>query len=939
MQKLIFFCLGLLFSISSIAQNKIIVKGSVVDTASMLNLGYTSISLISAKDSILQDFTYTDENGKFTLSAPELGDYIILSSHPSFADFPFDINLSQNETILDPIPLTSKTNLLQEVIVRDNRPIIIKGDTVEYNADSFKVREFADVGELLKKLPGLEVDKNGNITAHGEKVKRMLVDGDEFFADDPAVVSKMLRAAAVDKVQVYDDKSEEAKLTGIDDGEKQKTINLKLKDNAKKGYFGKASLGGGLPKYYENQLMINSFNKKRKLAAYGILSNTNKVGLGWNDQGSYGSGNSFSTEGYEDQDISSNNYTYIDGNEMFGGYDGTFRGEGWPRTINGGLHYNNKFGKDDKLKINADYRINSNHSDLYTSTRTIYTMPDTQYVFNSEDVGTRDVLYQSINVNTTVQIDSLSTFSARIKGSIAENKSQSSTMSSYETIAGSKLNSSDQESTKNENTKKIDANLNYSKKFMKKGRSISASLRGNYGNRLSTGIFKSDNIFYQTGTQQNFDQNKQDTSNSYAGKLRVAYTEPLHKDKIFLITNAYTEYTSDRSIRNTYDIINGGADSFNPLYSSSYDFKIWTNSVGANIRMVYGKTRINFGGNIAYTDFSQRDFYRDTLRTRNFINFFPSAMISHSTKGSENYTLSYTGSTRQPSISQIQPLVINTDPINIRVGNPNLKPEFTHRFNANFHKYTMLTGQYFYINASTSFKRNALTEKRTLSSEGINTYQTINLNGNWNVGSWMGYSMQIKPIKTRMSLNSGFNYYRTISILNNEYNKSDNFSVNPTLSLNYNKDSTLSIDYTINPSYNFRQSSINRNAGVGFWQTNQQLEMSYRFPHQFTVGFDFEWMLRQKIDPNDRNTDLFIMNAFVSKSFLKDRSLVIRLEGNDLFNQNLGFSRYAYGDYITEQTYNNIQRYVMIKLLWNFSGPKATVAKANDDEEVIIIEN
>ena len=938
MQKVFSLLFALLSTLSIFAQSKFTVRGSVVDTASMMNLGYTSVSLLNAKDSVLQDFTYANENGHFVLHAPDTGDYILLSSHPSFADFPLDVHLGSAETSLEPIPLTSKTNLLKEVIVRDNRPIIIKGDTIEYNADSFKVREFADVGELLKKLPGLEVDKNGNITAHGEKVKKMLVDGDEFFADDPAVVSKMLRAAAVDKVQVYDDKSAETKLTGIEDGNKEKTINLKLKENAKKGYFGKVALGGGLPRYYENQVMLNAFNKKRKLAAYGILSNTNKVGLGWNDRGSYGSGNAFSTGGYEDQDGGQMGFVSIDNNANFGNYDGDFAGEGLPRTINGGLHYDNKFLKDNKLSVSADYRINSNHSDQYTKTRSQYFMPDTQYVYHNEKTGVSDALLHSANVRTFLQIDSLSSFTVRIDGSIAQNNNRTNRNASYETVGGSPLNSSEQSSNNKAHTQTLKGDLNYSKKFIKKGRSFSASLRSNLRNRQSKGTLNATNVFYQTATQQVFNQNKYDSSNASAAKLRLAYTEPLHKDKIFLITNAYSEYNYDRSRLNTFDL-GGGTEVFNPLYSSSYDYSVWTNSAGVNIRMIYGKTKINYGGNVAYSNLTQRDFYQDTMRSRRFFNFFPSAMISHSAKGNQTISLNYNGSSRQPSISQIQPLVVNTDPINITIGNPNLKQEFRHSFSFNYHKYAMLSGQYFYMNTSSSFVRNALTQKRSISPEGINTYQTINLNGNWNVGSWLGYSMQIKPIKTRLSLNGGINYNRNVGIMNNQLNKSDNFSLSPNLSLSYNKDSTLSIDYTLNPNYSYSRSSITPQAAVNFWRTNQDLDITYRLPWKIDLGFSGNWQLRQKVDASDRNTNVMILDAYISKALLKNRSLVLRLEGNDLLNQNIGYDRFASDNIITENTYNRIQRYFMLKLTWNFSGPKATAAAPGDDDGVIIIEN
>ena len=184
-----------------------------------------------------------------------------------------------------------KSKLLAEVILKSGAPIRIKGDTTVYTADSFKVRAGANVEELLRRLPGIQVDKNGQITAMGEKVKKVLVDGEEFFGSDPGIATKNLRADIVKEVEVFDKKSEQADFTGIDDGVKDKTINLKLKDDKKKGYFGKVEAAGGIKDKYTNNIMLNAFKGKRKLAGYGIMSNTGQTNLDWMDSQNYGGGN------------------------------------------------------------------------------------------------------------------------------------------------------------------------------------------------------------------------------------------------------------------------------------------------------------------------------------------------------------------------------------------------------------------------------------------------------------------------------------------------------------------------------------------------------------------------------------------------------------------------------------------------------------------------
>ena len=264
------------------------ISGILVDTVGITNMAYTSVSVMSMQDSVLQDYTRADEAGKFELNVARKGDYFIRYAHPMFTSFVADVKVIEAYTSVDTVHMLSLQNLLETFVVRDSRPITIKGDTIEYTADSFKVRAFANVDELLKRLPGIEVDQNGKITAHGKEVQKMLVDGDEFFSDDPAVLAKMLRASAVDKVQVFDNKSETAKLTGVDDGEQIRTINLTLKESAKQGYFGKVEAGAGLPDFYQGQAMINAYRKKQKFTAFAIASNTNKVGLGWNEENRFG---------------------------------------------------------------------------------------------------------------------------------------------------------------------------------------------------------------------------------------------------------------------------------------------------------------------------------------------------------------------------------------------------------------------------------------------------------------------------------------------------------------------------------------------------------------------------------------------------------------------------------------------------------------------------
>lgn len=254
-------------------QHRYTLKGSVIDTASNVKMVNVSVSVMSAKDSILADFGRTNTSGDFQLNRLKPGRNILMLTYPGYADYVEYIQIDSLQGVknLGPLKMILKANLLAEVLVKAKAVAVkVKGDTTEFNAGSFEIQPNSRVEDLLKQFPGIQVDKDGKITAHGETVRKVLVDGEEFFGDDPTLVTKNIRADMVDKVQLYDKKSDQATFTGIDDGEKTKTLNIKLKEDKKSGYFGKLEAGGGTDDFYRGQSMINVFKGKKKFAAYGL---------------------------------------------------------------------------------------------------------------------------------------------------------------------------------------------------------------------------------------------------------------------------------------------------------------------------------------------------------------------------------------------------------------------------------------------------------------------------------------------------------------------------------------------------------------------------------------------------------------------------------------------------------------------------------------------
>ncbi|HSR37876.1 MAG TPA: carboxypeptidase regulatory-like domain-containing protein, partial [Phnomibacter sp.] len=342
---LLFFAL-VSFYVNAFSQN-FSLSGNVTDTTEKRNLSQAVVSLLRSKDSVLLKFVRTNANGDFKLPVPAAGKYLLLISYPGYADHADFVDVN-SPVDLGRINMLTKAVVLQNVIVRGSA-VRMKGDTLAFVADSFKVKEGATVEDLLRKLPGLSVNNKGEITAQGQRVEKVLVDGDEFFGDDPTLATRNLQAMAVKEVQVFDKKSEQSTFTGVDDGQTQKTINLKLKDEFKKGYFGKVKLGGGLPSRWENQAMVNAFKDKRKLSVYGIMSNTNNNALGWTEENQFGGNMNTNMEVGDDGSI----MMWSQGDE-FGGTGGYY-GEGLPTTWSLGTSYGNKWNEN-RSNVNGAYR-------------------------------------------------------------------------------------------------------------------------------------------------------------------------------------------------------------------------------------------------------------------------------------------------------------------------------------------------------------------------------------------------------------------------------------------------------------------------------------------------------------------------------------------------------------------------------------------------------
>ncbi len=914
--KLILLILLSIVCILSNAQNSAI-KGTVQDTLNFKPMAYSSVSLIRFSDSILVKHIWLNEQGTFLFDKLPSDIYLLQITRPTFVDYEEKIRLKENELFdIGTINMISKANLLKEVIVKDKMNAIrIKGDTTEFLVDSFLVNKNSNVEDLLKRLPGIQVDRNGKITAQGQEVKKVLVDGEEFFGNDPTIATRNIRAENIETVQVFDKKSDQATLTGIDDGEKNKTINLTLKEDAKKGYFGKLNAAEGKDgnnnERYERDAMFNSFRNKRKFSVYGATSNTNKTGLSWDDRETYTGGNS-------------NNMEMSDNGMMYSYSDGSndFNGVGIPQTTYYGGYFSNKFNAD-KQSLNG----NITHKDMLVSGQdnnyTKYILPDTLYYNNQFNTINSTKNINSGNATYDLKLDSFSTLKVKIKASQGTSTNVNDFKTQNLNGIGNLVNDNIRNSTNNGTNQSFNTSITLNKKFKLKGRSLSANFDGTYTSNNTDGFLRSVTNYYNGDTTLNhsstIDQKKTNENSVNIVKGYLTYTEPLSKTW-FVVTDYDLTSTVNTSKRFSFskDANNDYTNVLDTL-SNSLRYDILANKGGLALKYNSKKLTYSLGGKISYTDLRQNNLVSNTIKNQYYFNLFPAANFQYKIKNTASLSANYNGSTRQPSLQQIQPLLDNSNPLDIYLGNPNLGQSFINNISLTYHDYKPLTGSSMYVNGSFNFTNNDFTNYDVVDNFGRKIHQTVNVNGNYSGSFYSYYYFQIKKINLGISNNLSGNFSRNQNYINTSSNINNNQSASYGLNFDYDIEKKLEFYVNCDWTYNHSTSSLRPDIKTQYWIQEYQLDMNIYLPKKFEIGGNATFNIRQKTSDFDKNLNTTILNAFVGKKFLKKDALEIKCSLQDLLNQNIGFSRTATSNYINERTYTVLKRYFLISLTWNFS--------------------
>lgn len=927
MVRKFFFLLVLLFPIAGVASaQKASIQGRVYDTLNVKPVVYASVSLIRKSDSILVKSLRSDQQGRFTFNNITAGNYILLIAHASFVDFVDDVELKAGETQKDlgTYNLYQRGQLLREVVIKNQAGIKIKGDTLEFLADSFKVKQGAMVEDLLKVLPGIQVNKKGEITAMGEKVEKVLVDGEEFFGDDPTIATQNIQSAVVEKVQVFDKKSDQAQFTGFDDGQEEKTINLKLKKNMNRGEFGKVELGGGWEDRWQNQAMINSFQNKRQMSLYGLMSSNGKTGLGWEDRNKYtGDGNNMS---FDEDGGFMWNFNDEDGDDNFSWGGRNNIPEGITKAWTGGAHYANKWD-DGKHHLNTNYsfgRINrSKRENSFTENllpdRTYFTR-DTSSSFSSRNTHRLTARYE-------FNPDSSWNIIYNLNGRLGFDESETDNRTVNKSAEDAPINNSSRTNTSESKTARVTNRLTVNKKLMKKGRTISLSGYYTQTQNSAEGFLTGLNGFFVGGNplEQILDQKKKQSQNASNGNVELAYTEPIGKK--FLLKTMYG-YSRDISTTEKATLVkyNGNTDYSLRVdsLSSDFDSDISGHTVGGEIKFNEKKFNITAGAKVRFSTFHQDDLVRNLSYDYTRTNFFPTLRFNYKFSQFSRFTFTYNGSTRQPSIQQIQPVQDNSNPLDIYVGNPNLKIGYNQVFNINFFDYKVLSSRSLYAGIYLTNNFNNIALNRTFDELGRTINQYVNLNGGYTGSIWGGINAKIPKTELEGKFNLSGSLARTPNIVNNQRGQSNSLSITLTPGLAYNKEDKIYSSVDLGFIYNNTNNTLLAGRNITFISVNPSASVVVYPIKNTEFGTDFDYQYNPPVGPYALPFNRFLWNAYVGYKVLPKKNMEWRFSINDMLNQNKGYERNSTNNYNTERNFMTLGRYWMVSMIWNFNtGPMA----------------
>ncbi len=891
-------CIG--FSASAYSQT-MKVTGTVYDTTGVQKLENVPVMAVRLKDSLLLGFTRTNSEGEFVLTNFKPDTFNLIIEHPGLDPKSYYIfgNTENSDVDIPLIQMNPISQQLEEVLIIANKhAIYFVGDTLRYVADSFNVADNAVVEDLLKKLPGIKVEEDGSITSQGQDIDQVLVDGDEFFGSDPTIATRNLGAKGIETVDIYE-KDREGSSIGDDD--KIQVLDLKLKDDAKKGYFGKISGASdfGLFEenaFYEGEFLYNNFNKKRKVSVFALTSNTPKSNFGFGDAMKFGLDNERSGNWWNQTSQSNTS--------------------GIPRTLKAGVYYSDKIGKTGKINVNYSYY--ESQLNAVSRSQSSYFLQDTSYTTkDSVDLTERSQSHR-INLAYKTKLDSLT--SIEIKPTLRFDMASDSS-STRNNFFGQNDDQSLRTAISNTNDSKgITSNSEFRviRKFKKPKRELKAEYYlATSDNETDSELQNNSEYYLPTPSDSLIDQDKTNTNSAVNQSAMLTYTEPLSK---YIKLQLEYLYQNNRSKQEIFarDRLNNNI----PIDDLSNNFDNLRIQNRGTAVLSYKNFKHTIQGGIGFRNIKidNRNLINDSTIFQDINNFLPQFRYQYKPSQGTRLNIRYNTRSDQPSINSLQPVQDNSNPNAIQIGNPDLQPNYVHTLNINFNTWKALTGRYVWSGMTASYTDDAFANSTSYDDYGRTVSQTRNVDGNIFSTLYAGAGFPILNRKMEFEPNVNASYSKYTNFIDDQENITKNASISGGLNIQFNFDS-LEFNLENNYSYVNPESSLSEFSNQPYSTQRYTAGLDWRIRGGFQIKASLNYTINQgRSQGFDQN--IFVINAELNKSFLKTQNLILSLNANDILNQNINLIREVNGNVITDNFTRIISRYFLMRLTYKFNTTK-----------------
>ena len=893
------------------------VSGFIVDAKDNSPLIGTHIFL---KNNTTNQTTVSDYEGAFQFQNVINGIYQLKVSYIGYQTFTKEVHV--NGTFIKLGNLKMKEGLeLQEVqVVEKVLPVIQLGDTTQFNANAYKTLSDTDASDLIEKMPTVVVE-NGKVQAQGENVKQVLVDGKPFFGNDPTAALKNLPAEVIDKIQIYDEQSDQSKFTGFDDGETSKTINIITKKNMRNGQFGKIYAGYGYENKYQAGGNINIFNGDQRISIIGLSNNINQQNFSSEDLlgvvGESGKGRGgrkggiLSDLGRGQSGISASDFLV----SQQGGITSSHAF---------GVNFSDKWG--DKLDVSASYYFNqSNNTTEQTLTQQYFDAEGLTELYSEESLTENTnknhrfsgVFDYKINENNSVIWRSNATW----QGNDGQENVFGQTL-----LHSNILNQTESDFSADLNALSLTNTLLWRHKFQKRGRTFSVRFNNSYAPKKGESYLLSDNLFETETTRLN--QYSTLDNNKWTLATNVQYTEPLNR-KGLLLLNYKANYQQEESTKETFDFEESAEDYnlFNKDLSNVFSNDYFSQSLGGGYlyRLRGFRTIMMVRANVQWSKLlTEQTLPYEATTENNFLNVLPMVMFIYRPSRTENFRLLYRTNSQLPSIEQLQNVVDNSNPLQLSVGNPNLLQGYQHNLIGRYSKtntkkssvfYAMLGGSLTndYIGSSTYFS--AADYDATLEEDAQITVP-VNLDGYYNLRSFVTYGFPVSPIKSNLNIDLTANYTHTPGLINEKLNYTNNSNAGIGLTLSSNISDRVDFTISSRSNFNFVENTLQSVSNSNYLNQKTKLKFNWILGNGIVFRTDLTHDFYDGLD-EDFDSNYLLWNMSIGKKIFKNDRGEISLTVFDLLNQNNALTRNITEVYTEDIQTNVLQQYAMLSFKYD----------------------